>query len=500
MLPSCACFTSSAHCVRSLALRLVLRVICTLLLLALLGLPFGFAQDRPFGFAQDRLNPVGAEESVPHLRVYIVLIDGLSAEFLSPQLTPVLWELIYGDKERTTFYTAARAVMPTVTNVNHVSLITGTYPAAHGITGNYYWDRRAQSLRVPLDYAELIEVETLFTVMEKERAEMVSAGVFGKWKLAELFQTGGSQIGPDHLWGDMESEHEAVDSHAGLASDERTMDEVLRTISQKDPYLLFVNLPDVDRLSHLFGPDSHEARRGLLEADRQLKRLVEFLQASGLWQNMVLMLTADHGFALVTPEEKRPSPLFSFGRELAREGMKDIVAVSDGGVEHIYLRGFDPGSPTLSPEEAERLRAVRALALKQPEIEEALYRLAHPQDGGEKYCLDTVHPDWRLSHPRAGELILIARPGHHFNDPFSPRAAGLRGNHGSPHERHIPIVITGGYPKLKAQIVQAGEQAENPDLGLTALWLLGLREPRYVNGKPVPEVLQGRVLSEAFAP
>lgn len=451
------------------------------------------------------VNLAEAEASLLRPRVYIILIDGLSAEFLSPQLTPLLWELIYGGKERATFYPQAQAVMPTVTRVNHVSLLTGAYPAAHGITGNYYWDRGAQPVGsvlnrvgLPLDRAELIEVETLFTVLEREKGEMVSAAVFGNWTLTDLFRAGGSQLGPDHLWGDREFGHEAVDSHAGFAADERTMDEVLWTISQKDPQLLFVNLPDVDRLSHLFGPDSHEARKGILEADRQLKRLVTFLQAKSLWQEVVLILTADHGFSSVTPKEETSYPLFSFGRELARAGIKEVTAVSDGGVEYIYLHGFEPAAPTLSKEVGERLRAVRALALKQPEVEEALYRLAQPQDGGEQYCLDTVHPDWRLSHPRAGELILFARPGYYFNDPFI--GAALKGSHGSAHERRIPIVITGGYPKLKSQVVQVGEQAENPDLGITALWLLGLRKPRYVNGEPVPEALQGRVLSEAFVP
>jgi arylsulfatase A-like enzyme len=463
-----------------------------LLLLVLWGLPFDFAQGR--------LYPAGAEESIPRLRVYIVLIDGLGAESLSSQLTPTLWELTHGGKERATFYPQARAVMPTVTNVNHVSLMTGAYPAAHGITGNYYWDRRDRLIPTSLDRAELIEVETLFTVMEKDRAEIVSAGVFGKWKLADLFQTGGSQVGPDHLWGDMESEHEALDPHAGFAADERTMDEVLRTIWQKDPSLLFVNLPDVDRLSHLFGPDSHEARKGLLEADRQIERLVKFLKTGGLWQEVILMLTADHGFASAAPKAGNPYPSFSFGRELARQGIKDVVAVSDGGIEHIYLHNFDPTSSTLSQEEAERLKAVRDLALRQPEVDAALYRLVPALDREEKYSLDTTHADWRLSHPRAGELILVARPGYYFNDPFSPRTAGLRGHHGSPHERHIPMVITGGYPKIRAQIVQGGEPTENPDLGMTAAWLLGLREPHYLNGESVPEVLQGRVLSEAFAP
>jgi hypothetical protein len=41
-------------------------------------------------------------------------------------------------------------------------------------------------------------------------------------------------------------------------------------------------------------------------------------------------------------------------------------------------------------------------------------------------------------------------------------------------------------------------QAANPDLGATAAWLLGVRMPRTIDGKPVPNELAGRVLREAF--
>jgi predicted AlkP superfamily pyrophosphatase or phosphodiesterase len=455
-----------------------------LLLLALLGL----------------FQPAVAEESVPQLRVYIVLVDGLSAKFLSPKLTPVLWELIYGGKERATFYPQARAVMPTTTNVNHVSLMTGTYPAAHGVTGNYYWDRRDRGVSMPLDHAELIEVETLFTVIEKEKKAWVSAGIFGKQKLVNLFRAGESQLHPDHLWSDIEW---LADLRTWLTSssvDGRIMDEVLRIIAQEGPRLLFVSLPTVDFLSHHFGPDSHEARGGILKADHQIGRLVKSLKARGLWQEVVLMLTADHGFASVMPKEGSPYPSFSFGEELAREGIEDVMAVSDGGIEHIYLRDLDPASSTLNKEAAERLKTVRDLALRQPEVEEVLYRLANQQDGEERYCFDTVYTDWRLSHPRVGEMILVARSGYYFNDPFRPGIARWRGYHGSMREQQIPIVITGGYAKIQAQVLQEGEKAANPDLGMTAAWLLGLREPRYVSGEPVPDILQGRVLSEAFVP
>ncbi len=433
-------------------------------------------------------------------RVYIIVVDGLDDEAPSEDLTPTLWQLVHGGKDRACFYPRARAVMPTLTNPNHVSIATGSYPAAHAISANYYWERGEKLERGFLDQASAIEVETLFTVIGRTQPKLRTAAVFGKWKLADLFSASKAQLAPTHLWGDLQADRDVPDARAGLSSDERTMDEVLRTISGHDPRLLFVNLGDVDRLSHIFGPASNEARKGILEADRQIGRLVRFLKARKLWTDAVLIVTADHGFTSTAPHSDRPYPMILFGRTLALNGFSDLFAVSNGGTESVYLRGFDPKATELDRSAAERLRAARALALEQPEIEEALYRQPNPTDGGAEHTLANAHPDWRFAHPRSGELVLVAKTGYFFNDPYTPSAGGMRGSHGGPGQITIPIVITGGYEKIRGQVVEGETQAENPDLGATAAWLLGIRQPARVTGEAVSAKGRGRVLSEAFVP
>jgi hypothetical protein len=382
--------------------------------------------------------------------------------------------------------------MPTVTNTNHVSIVTGVYPEAHGIVGNRHWDGAKVA---PLNRSTLVETETLFTVARTSPKPLRTAGIFGKTKIADLFEESGGQHPPDHLWGDRESESEEEPKRPG--SDRRTMDEMLETISTEDPGFVFVNLGDVDRSLHAFGPGRPEAREAIAEADRQISHLVAFLKERGLWERVVLMLTADHGFSPIERSAERPHPVIGFGRILVRAGFEDMAAVSNGRTEYLYPRGAS--APAARPRN-ERLKAVRALALRQPGIAEALYRLPQPADGGGEHGIDAAHPDWRLSHPRAGEIILIAKPGYVFADPYYPSAAGIRGSHGGLAEVEVPILITGGHPRIRSQVVESGRQAENPDLGATAFWLRGLGEPRFLDGRPVPERLRGRALSEAFAP
>ena len=98
------------------------------------------------------------------------------------------------------------------------------------------------------------------------------------------------------------------------------------------------------------------------------------------------------------------------------------------------------------------------------------------------------------------QAMIVAAPHCFFADPFSPRVAGLAGDHGGPAQRAITILVTGGDQRLRASPLPPAETgvAANPDLGTTAAWLLGVRQPRFTSGRPVEEHLRGRVLREAF--
>jgi hypothetical protein len=426
-------------------------------------------------------------------KVIVALMDGLDPEAISPELTPALWALRTDPAARTTVIADGRAVMPSVTNTNHASILTGAYAEAHGITGNYCWKRGSASPRDSLDRPDQLEAQTIFTLAERRRPELVTALVAGKAKIARLFGAGGSQRPPDHVWSDAELTDEPKNGRFG--SDPRTIEQALHVVGRSDPDFLFVSLSEVDLLSHAFGPESLEVRRGVLEADRAIGRLVRLLVSTGRWSRTVLIVTADHSFrSLVRGRENTVPPVF-LTRELARAGLgEDVVAVSDGAFGHLYLRGLDPSAESLSAEQRERLRAAAAMAAGLPDVEEVVSRV--PGIGAP--TLAEAHPEWRLDHSRAGELLVVARPGHHFVDPFRARAVSLLGQHGSPAEQPIPILVTGGYPLLRGHDQSTRAGADNADLGATVLTLLGLGEPRFVSGEPIPRHLAGRMLSEIF--
>lgn len=69
--------------------------------------------------------------------------------------------------------------------------------------------------------------------------------------------------------------------------------------------LLAISLSANDRVGHTFGPDSHEAMDTIVRTDRQLERLLDFLdQEIGLERTLVV-LTADHGAGSLPEVAKR---------------------------------------------------------------------------------------------------------------------------------------------------------------------------------------------------
>ncbi len=81
----------------------------------------------------------------------------------------------------------ARAAMPTFTNVNNSSIVTGVSPAVHGIGGNFFFDTVAGE-EVMMNSSRFLRVETIFP--HAQRAGRKVAVVTAKEKLRDIFASG----------------------------------------------------------------------------------------------------------------------------------------------------------------------------------------------------------------------------------------------------------------------------------------------------------------------
>ncbi len=112
------------------------------------------------------VSALSAPADAPHAHVYLVIVDGLDARLADAAHMPRLFDAVAHEPAHSSVFPAAHAVMPARTNPNHVTLLTGVYADAHGVTGNAYWSRTPGAPPEMLEDAARIEVETLFTVAE----------------------------------------------------------------------------------------------------------------------------------------------------------------------------------------------------------------------------------------------------------------------------------------------------------------------------------------------
>jgi hypothetical protein len=443
----------------------------------------------------------GASRAAERPHVYLVLVDGLGAGRLA-EMKQLAELRTAGDCPLT--YPRARAVMPTRTNPNHASFATGVYPVEHGITGNRYWDRDLEHGPAGLDAPELLDVETLFTVIETDQPSLRTVGAFGKAKLGHLFSRApGRQHGPDQLWapGMRRIGPVGLPTGATRSADATVMDAVLAALDP-EPDLVFVSLSGLDVTSHVHGPGSEAAGRALRAADTQVARLIRRLRDEGRLERSVVFVTADHGFADVQPSPGSDGPYLTFGAVLAGHGVTGIRLVSDGGINHVYVEGGGAAEGGLGAAAIDRLEAVRRLAKRTPGVAEALYRVAVPGKA-EAAAISARHPSWRVGHARLGEMVLVAEPGVMFSDPPRDDEIGLLGNHGGTGEESIPLVLCGGARYLdtrhdRAKLTEAHPSAA--DVGATIAALLGLRPPRQLDGRPIEAANRGRVLETVRVP
>src|SRR3984957_9340402 len=85
------------------------------------------------------------------------------------------------------FYGLADAAMPTFTNPNNVSIVTGVPPSVHGISGNFALDRDTGAEIMMTDPA-MVRTPTLLALMS--RAGVATAAITAKDKLRRILGHG----------------------------------------------------------------------------------------------------------------------------------------------------------------------------------------------------------------------------------------------------------------------------------------------------------------------
>jgi phosphonoacetate hydrolase len=217
----------------------------------------------------------------------------------------------------------AIAEFPSVTLVNHTCALTGVGPGRHGIVNNAYYDRIAAEQIVTNSSASWHRAgewlrSGVRTVFERLPAGARSACInepcdrgstYSTFALIRERSPGGSGSLADLLppaADDVHAtqEHVAADGDYAWATqvDAIGLEQVLGLWREGEPpALTWWNSTLTDSGHHAGGPGSAIARASLQDTDRRLGVWLDLVEERGLLDDVVVLLTADHGMQAADP-------------------------------------------------------------------------------------------------------------------------------------------------------------------------------------------------------
>ena len=209
----------------------------------------------------------------PSRPVVVVCLDGSAFEYvdraIAAGVAPYLRSLA-GLK----YFRLVESALPSFTNPNNVSIVTGVPPAVHGISGNFCLDRDSGAT-VMMNDASYLEAETILSAFSRAGARV--AVVTAKDKLRRLLGHGVS--GPC-----VSIEARGVEVYSAALS-EQTLAEGARLMAAAPPDLMYLSTSDY--VQHKHAPGDPEANRFYGAVDQSLAK-IDRLGAT-------LVITADHG-------------------------------------------------------------------------------------------------------------------------------------------------------------------------------------------------------------
>ncbi len=231
----------------------------------------------------------------------------------------------------------ARGAMPSLTNVNNSSIVTGAPPRVHGIGGNYFLDP-ATGKEVMMNSANFLRAETIFPAAQ--RAGRRVAVVTAKEKLRDIFASGLIALGGIAF--SSEKAREARRETHGIDAVESLVGPTPPIYSgEASLYVLkagvkliergaadFLYLSTTDFMQHKYAPDAPEAIEFYAGIDEQVGLLVAL--------GAVVGITADHGMNAKQKADGSPNVIYLESELIGKfgPGFRVILPITDPYVAH----------------------------------------------------------------------------------------------------------------------------------------------------------------------
>ena len=256
----------------------------------------------------------------------VICVDGCDPEYVERGIADGVFATIGAFRERG-FLGTADAVMPTFTNPNNVSMVTGAPPSVHGIAGNYYLDRET-GREIMMTDEHLMRSETLLSLMA--RAGVNTAAITAKDKLRRLLGRNLDGICFSSECAPAEIEATVGRSKPNMYSADLSLfvlDAGIRLLEDGAAELLYLSLSDY--VQHAHAPGDPEADAFNRAIDERVRRLVELGAAVGL--------VADHGMNDKALPSGEPNVIFledELNNHFGPGAVRVICPITDPFVRH----------------------------------------------------------------------------------------------------------------------------------------------------------------------
>ncbi len=299
---------------------------------------------------------------------------------------------------------------PSLTFPNHYTLVTGLYPAHHGLVDNGFYDEQ-RAKRYGMSMKDVVADSSWYggtpLWVLAERQKMLSASFY--WVASESAIQG---VHPSYYY--------IYNDKIDMPSRIRAVKEWLQLPEARRPHFITFYLPQVDHEEHIYGPESKEAEAAVHFVDESVGGLVSAVDSLHLPVNFIFV--ADHGMTTVDNVHTMPLPA-------AVDSNKFIISPGDV-LLHLYAKDKKDVLPTYT-------------ALK--------------KGGGDfdVYLAEEMPTRWNYSkqddrYSRIGDILLVPRLPRVFSVSGKPTTPGKHGFDNALFDMHASFYAWG--PAFKTHL------------------------------------------------
>ena len=382
--------------------------------------------------------------------IVVICIDGSADEYLD---TTMAFDRMPNLKKmaQSGYRGMVRGALPSFTNVNNSSIVTGVSPAVHGISGNFFYDTTKDE-EVMMNSSEYLRAETILAAASNAGRKV--AFVTAKEKLRDVlsYKMTGIAISAE------KANQATMETH-GIDNVEEIVGYPTPSIYSADASLFvlragvafikkgianFLYLSLTDYMQHTFAPDTEESLAFYEAMDTEIGKMVQL--------GAIVGATADHGMNAKVKADGAPNVLYieDMLQEKFGESFRVICPITDPYVKHHGALG---SYVVVHVNDTSKINEIKNWLAVQPGITEvcdkatAVRVLEQPED-------------------RTGDLVVLSgrdvvlgrRPRYHD---LSALDGTLR-SHGGRYEEMVPMIIS--HPLNAVYKMKAARDPRNFDI------------------------------------